>query len=73
MQQLAAQLSTAERQQLIEFLVASEPATIPPEDMPAFLAAVARGRADIAAGRFIDHDTFMAELDAIEEELRNQK
>jgi predicted transcriptional regulator len=34
-----------------------------------FLAAVQRGQADIAAGRFVTHDEMEAELDQIESEF----
>lgn len=34
-----------------------------------FLAAVEAGRADIAAGRFVDSDAVEADLDAIEREF----
>jgi predicted transcriptional regulator len=37
-----------------------------------FLAAVQQGRADIAAGRFVDHEQIEHELDQIEAELSKQ-
>jgi predicted transcriptional regulator len=38
-------------------------------DEAEFMAAVKRGRADIAAGRFVEHDAVEAELDQVEAEL----
>jgi len=38
-------------------------------DESEFLGAVLRGRADIAAGRFVDHADVEADLDQIEAEL----
>jgi predicted transcriptional regulator len=36
------------------------------QDEQQFIQAVQRGRDDIAAGRFVEHDELEAELDAIE-------
>jgi predicted transcriptional regulator len=41
-------------------------------DESEFIAAVQRGRADIATGRFIEHDQMESELDRIEAEFSNQ-
>jgi predicted transcriptional regulator len=38
-------------------------------DETQFIAAVAQGRAEIAAGHFVTHEDVTAELDAIEAEL----
>ena len=38
------------------------------EDEAQFIAAVQRGRADIAAGRFVTHEEMEAELDRIDAE-----
>ena len=38
-----------------------------------FLTAVQRGREDIQAGRFVEHDEVEADLDRIEAEFRNHQ
>jgi predicted transcriptional regulator len=38
-----------------------------------FMTAVERGRADIAAGRFVDHEDVEADLDRIEAELSSDQ